>query len=72
MDHKITLSYISGTKQPELHESREGELQVQLRELQQDNRLKNLKQAAELEADWERELPGELLFTGVVKVAMLN
>lgn len=59
-------------KQPELHEGRVGELQVQLRELQVDNRLHNLQQAAKLQVDWQRDLPGEVLFTGVMKYVVLN
>ena len=71
LDQKRTqrIKELRKVKVPELHEARVMELETQLRELQQDNRLRNLQQAAELKVDWERNLPGELLFTGVIKVA---
>jgi len=73
LDQKRTqrVKELRKVKIPELHEARVVELETQLRELQQDNRLRNLQQAAELKVDWERNLPGELLFTGVVKVVII-
>ena len=73
LDQKRTqrIKELRKVKIPELHEARVIELETQLRELQQDNRLRNLQQAAELKVDWERNLPGELLFTGVLKVAVI-
>ncbi|WP_373552340.1 metal-dependent hydrolase [Haliscomenobacter sp.] len=73
LDQKRTqrIKELRKVKIPELHEARVIELETQLRELQQDNRLRNLQQAAELEVDWARNLPGELLFTGVLKVVRI-
>nr|WP_290931662.1 hypothetical protein [Haliscomenobacter sp.] len=73
LDQKRTqrVKELRKVKVPELHEARVMELETQLRELQQDNRLRNLQQAAELKVDWARNLPGELRFTGVLKVAAI-
>jgi inner membrane protein len=73
LDQKRTqrIKELRKVKLPELHEGRVGELETQIRELLMDNRLRNMQQAAELRVDWERGLPGEVRFTGVVKVVRI-